>query len=105
MTVKNTRLLTEIAALTEAKLNVNRDLNAPAAPAQDPEAEESQDRAERERITTYIQLQAREIEALRMEITMLRRKEAPAITIPPTLPAPPSSPPMFPPIPTAKKTS
>ncbi len=83
ITVENTKLLNTVAELTEKKMSLNKDLDEDQPQVgQDAGAETVAERQERERITTYIKLQAREIEALRAEVAMLRRKDAPPIAIP-----------------------
>ena len=82
-TTRNTELLNVVADLTENKLNVTRALNAPQADsAIDTDQEDIRDAEERKRIGSYVQLQAREIEALRYELIMLKRKEPPAMLPP-----------------------
>ena len=77
-TIQNTELLNVVADLTENRLNITRSLNAPQADAQvDTEQEDIRDAEERKRISSYVQLQSREIEALRYELIMLKRKEPP----------------------------
>ena len=42
--------------------------------------EGAREREERQKVIAYVQLQAREIEALRAELIMLKRKEAPQLS-------------------------
>ncbi len=86
MTVKNTQLLSSIGELSETKMNIEKSLNDALAP-EGFSGESEKDREERERIMTYIKLQAREIEALRAEISMLKRKDSPTVAVP-SLPVP-----------------
>ena len=80
---KNTNLLHQAADLTETKLTISRDLNAPGnGVSSDTKLDKHRDREERNRVMAYVQLQAREIEALRSELTMLQRKEAPPMILP-----------------------
>lgn len=105
--MKNTELLKEVADLTEKKIMLDRELNdAKPSVGQDTVTEGSKEKEERERVMTYIRLQAREIETLRAEIAMLKRKDAPPIAIP-SLPLPPGTQPQMsesflPPIPSKR---
>ncbi len=80
VTLRNTQLLNEVAELTETQLSISRELNAPGQVVSSAskldnfkEAEESK------RIVAYVQFQAKELESLRAELTMLKRKEAPPL--------------------------
>jgi hypothetical protein len=61
---------------------------------QDPQISDHKDSIERDKLSTFVKLQYREIESLKSEITMLKRKETAqfAAFLPPA-PATPSSPP------------
>lgn len=65
--------------MTELKQSVCKDLNASSGVvmAQDSKSTQFKEIEERKRIAQYVTLQAREIEALKMELIMLKRKEAP----------------------------
>ena len=107
--MKNTEKFQIISELTEDKIKLTRDLNsADSGVSQDIQGDDSVEKEERSRILAYIQLQAKEIESLRSEIVMLKRKDAPPISIP-TLPPPPdkstASGSFLPPIPNAKKST
>jgi len=102
-------MLNSVGTLTEEKLLLTRDLNSSdAGLSQEVEGDDSVEKEERTRIMTYIQLQAKEIESLRAEITMLKRKDAPPMIIP-SLPLPPhsgnNSGSFLPPIPSAKRNT
>ena len=68
-----------MAQLTEIKQSICRDLNASSGvvASQDTKASQHKEIEERKRIAQYVTLQSREIEALKMELIMLKRKEAP----------------------------
>lgn len=88
-TKENTRLLDEVARLTELKMKIAEELNAPGqriAPAST--IEDYREVEERKRIKAYTKFQATELESLRAELNMLKRKEAPVFSY--------SSPPMPP---------
>lgn len=77
-TRQNTDLLRQVAALSETKLTVTRALNESASVAvskPDPKVAAYKEAQERERIEAYVKLQAREIESLKTEITLLKRKD------------------------------
>lgn len=77
-TRQNTDLLRQVASLSEAKLTVTRALNESASVAvskPDPKVAAFKEAQERERIDAYVKLQAREIESLKTEITLLKRKD------------------------------
>ena len=79
--VSNTELLRTVGDLTEDKLNITRDLNAPGNNVSTESKDEGRsEREERQKVIAYVQLQAREIEALRAELIMLKRKEAPQMS-------------------------
>eukprot|EP01035_Chromulina_nebulosa_P017859 gene17859-23472_t len=88
----NTDALKKVAQLTEEKMKLSKYLNESAPTAADEllPIDDLKEKEDRKRMITYIQLQAREIESLRAEITMLKRKDAPPLTIP-TMPHPPGS--------------
>lgn len=72
-------------------MNIARELNAPAQNVQPPSAmDDYKDAEERKRITAYVKFQATELDALRTELNMLKRKEAPVFSYTvPIMPAPP----------------
>ena len=80
-TVLNTDLLNTVANLTEAKLNITRELNSNKGPAvsEDSVLVAHREKEERKRMKMYLQLQAREIAALKAELTMLKRKDVPPL--------------------------
>lgn len=91
-TYENTKLLQEVGRLTEMKQEIARDLNAPAQKVAPPSAlDDYKDAEEKKRIAAYVKFQATELEALRAELNMLKRKEAPVFSY--TAPAMPSPPP------------
>lgn len=65
--------------LTEAKQSISKELDATSGVVASQDAKSTQHREieERNRIAQYVTLQSREIEALKMELIMLKRKEAP----------------------------
>ncbi len=76
--MENTRLLDEVGRLKELKIGIARELNAPTHSVQPPSAlDDYKNTEERKRITSYVKFQATELEALRTELNMLKRKEAP----------------------------
>jgi cilia- and flagella-associated protein 44 len=87
-TVRNTELLNTVSGLTEMRLMITRELNSTKGPAvsEDVVLAKNREREERKRMKMYLQLQAREITALKAEITMLKRKDVPPL--PTMVPAP-----------------
>ena len=81
--------------LAGRKLEIAREMNVPGeALAQDPQLSDYKDSIERDKLATFVKLQYREIESLKSEITMLRRKEtAQFVAFLPQAPPPPTSPP------------
>lgn len=77
-----------MAELTESKISVTKELNSSsgggaAAAAQDLSSSQiRKDAAEKKRVATYVALQRREIDALKMELLLLKRKEAPPVQMP-----------------------
>jgi WD40 repeat protein len=114
-TKRNTDLLQKVADLAENKLALTRELNAPtggnASTTQGVALDETSDRVE---LKAFSNMQLREIDALRNEVTALRRKDAPLL-LSTTLPNPPvarsssaRNPPdggLFPPIASARNNS
>eukprot|EP01041_Mallomonas_annulata_P002802 gene2802-5517_t len=94
-TRQNTELLKEVALLANTKLSVTRELNASTEvkSQQDSKQNVYQEAEERKKISSYVRLQAREIESLKSEITMLKRKEPPVtqIEFSSSMPLPPNS--------------
>jgi WD40 repeat protein len=81
ITLANTDLLAVVGDLTENRLKITRDLNASGKHVSTESKDEgSREREERQKVIAYVQLQAREIEALRAELIMLKRKEAPQLS-------------------------
>jgi aromatic ring hydroxylase len=71
-------LLEEVARLSELKMKIAAELNAPGKTMVLPSAmDDTKDKEERERIKAYVRFQATELESLRAELNMLKRKEAP----------------------------
>ncbi len=80
MTQRNTQLLNEVAELTEAQLQISRELNAPnQVVSSSSKLDNFKEAEEAKRIVAYVQFQAKELEALRTELNMLKRKEAPPL--------------------------
>lgn len=78
VTKNSTKLLEEVAKLSEAKLRLTRELNQPGrtiAPTNT--LDDIKALEEKNRIKNYVQFQATELQALRTELNMLKRKEAP----------------------------
>jgi hypothetical protein len=89
ITQDNTKLLEEVARLTELKMQIANELNAPAKAIAPPSAlDDAKEKEERNRIKAYVKFQATELESLRAELNMLKRKEAPifSYTAPPMPP-------------------
>jgi hypothetical protein len=80
-TLRNTDMLNMVASLTEAKLSITRELNSSKGPTvtEDSKQKEYREKEERKRMQMYLSLQAREIAALKAELTMLRRKDVPPL--------------------------
>jgi hypothetical protein len=100
---QNTDLLLQVAELTERKLLISRELNAPGQVSTMSAEDSAKEREEAQRVTAYVQLQAREIEALRSELSMLKRKTAAPIFLQQQPPMPPMQEGILPPIPNARK--
>lgn len=115
-TETNTLLLQKVADLAASKLALTRELNTPtgshASATQGVGLDETSDRAE---LKQFSLMQLREIDALRNEITSLRRKDAPLL-LSSTMPNPMSrstsarnqdigSRGLFPPIPSAQRSN
>lgn len=76
--------MSEVAALTEKRQNITRDLNSTTkVSAQTSKVDNLREMEENRRIKAYVELQAKELESLRIELNMLKRKEAPALMVPP----------------------
>lgn len=79
VTVASTEKLTTVAALFERQQKLEAELNrASAAAVTDTAAE----RRERQRLVQLVKVQAKEVEALKLEINMLRRKGGHAYSAP-----------------------
>jgi hypothetical protein len=99
------------------RLNIAHDLNASGPSTTAPSMlEDYREIEERKRIKAYTQFQATELDALRAELNMLKRKEAPIFSystppVPPnvlmskTAPTRPRGDVVLPPIPSSKMTS
>ena len=86
-TAANTQNLTQMGNLVGRKLKMTRELNLPKDSfASDPQLKDYKDSIERSKLSAFVKLQYREIESLKSEITMLRRKETAqfAAFLPPT---------------------
>lgn len=83
----------KVAELTQEKLNLTRSLNyaSPSLAEELLPKEDHRDRLERQRLTAYIKAQENELESLKMEITILKRKDIPPIPIANNLPPPPAT--------------
>jgi WD40 repeat protein len=78
ITKDNTRQLHELARLMDLKVKIANELNAPGQNVTPSAAvEDFREVEERKRIKAYTRFQATELEALRAELNMLKRKEAP----------------------------
>jgi len=81
-------LLEEVAKLTELKMKIAHELNAPGQNIAPPKvADDMREMEERNRIKAYVNFQATELNSLRTELNMLKRKEAPLLSA--TAPLPP----------------
>ena len=81
ITTANTELLAKVGDLTQQRLEITRDLNSSGKHVSTESKDEgAREREERQKVIAYVQLQAREIEALRAELIMLKRKEAPQLS-------------------------
>ena len=79
VTSQNTKLLNEVAELTDMKLNITRELNQPQSVAHTSKLDNFREVEETKRIAAYIKFQANELDSLRTELNMLKRKEAPPL--------------------------
>jgi len=87
-----------VAELSSKKLSMTRELNdtAHVDSQQDSKLSSYRDAEERQKIAAYVKLQHREIESIKTEITILRRKEplrttAVSMTAPAMMPLPPTA--------------
>jgi WD40 repeat protein len=74
-TVRNTELFKEIGKLTETKLLVSRDLGDGHVDVGDRKLAMSKEKEETENIKEYVRMQEREIQSIKMELIMLKRKD------------------------------
>jgi WD40 repeat protein len=75
-TAANTKNLQQMGNLVGRKLTMTRELNLPKDSfAADPQLTDYKDSIERSKLSAFVKLQYREIDSLKSEITMLRRKE------------------------------
>ena len=75
-TAANTQNLKQMGNLVSRKLTMTRELNLPKDSfAADPQLTDFKDSIERSKLSAFVKLQYREIDSLKSEITMLRRKE------------------------------
>jgi hypothetical protein len=105
VTRRNTKLLNEVAELSEAQQKISKELNAPGqVVSHSSKLDNFREVEEQKRIAAYIKFQATELESLRTELNMLKRKEAPPVVMP-SPPAPTRGPNdlVLPPIPGAKR--
>ena len=79
VTSRNTKLLNEVAELTDTKLNITRELNQPQSVAHTSKLDNFREAEETKRIAAYIKFQANELDSLRTELNMLKRKVAPPL--------------------------
>ena len=88
ITLDNTKLLKEISDLTGRKIDLNQILNNPGEIVSgDKKLAMAKEIEEKKNIQNYIKMQAREIESLKGELAMLRRKDnlsAQQLPIPPS---------------------
>jgi hypothetical protein len=75
--------LERLASLTEERLHLSRDLNdtSTSIAREILPSENIAERQERTRLSAYIKAQAKEIETLRSEIMILKRKDIPPIIL------------------------
>ena len=108
--MRNTELLNEVAELTETQLQISRELNAPGqVVSHASKLDNFKEIEETKRIVAYVQFQAKELESLRTELNMLKRKEAPPVlsqsmNLPSPPPVKPKDDVILPPIANNKKT-
>ncbi len=87
VTKENTKLLEEVAKLTDLKMKIAHELNAPGQNIAPPKAaDDAREIEERNRIKAYVNFQATELNSLRTELNMLKRKEAPILSASAPLP-------------------
>lgn len=107
MTQRNTKLLNEVAELTSTKAQISKELNAPGQTVtHSSKLDNFREAEEQKRIAAYVKFQATELESLRAELNMLKRKEAPAIAAQPPMPPYQPGPPQgqkLPPLPTGQR--
>ena len=98
-------MLNEVAELTDTQSKISKELNAPGqVVTHTSKLDNFREIEEQKRIAAYIKFQATELESLRAELNMLKRKEAPPATVMSPPPPPRASQELvLPPIPTAKK--
>mmetsp|Transcript_17896 Transcript_17896/g.30098 ORF Transcript_17896/g.30098 Transcript_17896/m.30098 type:complete len:824 (+) Transcript_17896:3-2474(+) len=78
VTQRNTTLLNEVAQLTEMQSRISKELNAPGqVVTHTSKLDNFKESEEQKRIAAYIKFQATELDSLRAELNMLKRKEAP----------------------------
>jgi hypothetical protein len=97
----NTEHLQGIASLTDRKLQISYEMNAHSSGNETMNDDAAggmndyKDSIEKEKLSTFIRLQSQEIESLKNEITMLRRKETAQFAgLLPSAPIPMPSPPI-----------
>jgi hypothetical protein len=98
-------LLNEVAELTSTQARISKELNAPGQTVTHSSKQDNfREIEEQKRIAAYIKFQATELESLRAELNMLKRKEAPPVTMMPSPPAQRTTQDLvLPPIPSAKR--
>jgi hypothetical protein len=80
VTRRNTQLLSEVAELKEMQSLTSKELNAPGQiVTHTSKLDNFREVEEQKRITAYIKFQATELDSLRAELNMLKRKEAPPV--------------------------
>jgi len=90
VTRRNTQLLSEVAELKEMQSQTSKELNAPGQiVTHTSKLDNFREVEEQKRITAYIKFQATELDSLRAELNMLKRKEAPPMLGSAEVPQPP----------------
>ena len=74
MTQENTTILREIGGLSREQRALEEDMNPTVADGADDEYESMKQQREQDRLIAVVKLQARQVDALKAEIAMLRTK-------------------------------
>jgi len=88
VTQTNTQLLASVAELTSRQFFLEKELNGPGAQAPQDSGALKREIEERDKLVALVKLQAKEVEALKTEVALLRRKGG-HIYVPGGLPQPP----------------